>query len=305
MANNKMAILNRVVQYSKLAVLNTFSRHSLIRQPEPQAVCTELKDVNDYSQVMSTVMILPYLLGMDLIHRIRPEGANGHALDVCCGPGHISILLAKELGYKKITGADLSSEMLKIAQRNAQSQGVDKIVQFQKEDVTLLQGCPSGHFDLVTFFNGAHHLDSIDEVKEAFKQIERVTNESGLIVVMDPIRQKTKRLAEGYVKAAGQDYLDRGLVNFYRQFRDSIYASFTPSEFLQAVPKNSPRKWVQIIPTGLPTFQILVGLPVGQSNMFLRSSLPSEFFNRLIPDHARSDWNFFRTTFRIGSHRHL
>ncbi len=302
MLSSQFSRLKRFCRYFFLGLLHMGSRMYLPRLPEPDEITEDIDDVQEYSMVMSTVMSLPYILICDLIQRAR-NAPGGKALDLCCGPGLFTTLLAKEMDYADVTGVDLSQEMLQRARQNADKNQASHHVHFLQDNVSSPQVLKAKSYDLVTVLNGIHHFPSLEHVRATLQVADQVTSDQGLIVIMDPVRQKSTRLAEGYIKTAGQDYLDQQLPNFYRQFRDSVYASWTPDELWSVIPQSTRRNWVQITPFGLPTFQILVGLPVGRTSLFVNHSLPESFFAKLVPQQARMDWNLFKYSFKWGFKR--
>ncbi len=52
-----------------------------------------------------------------------PKDNRRRAIDLCCGPGHFTLFLAKYLGYDEVIGVDLSNRMLAAARRNAEEWG--------------------------------------------------------------------------------------------------------------------------------------------------------------------------------------
>jgi hypothetical protein len=50
-----------------------------------------------------------------------------------------------------------------------------------------------------------------------------------------------------------------------------MYAAWTPAELHAAIPRTTARYWYHLVPRGLPTIQIVVGLPIGRRRLFVRS----------------------------------
>jgi len=296
---------DKLLRYSFLSLLHLFSARRLPRTPEPSAVTNDIEDVNDYDRVMSTVMALPYALALNYIWRVRGNEGGRSALDLCCGPGFFTLLLNRKLGYQEVLGIDLSQNMIRAARKNAAAADREEHVRFSEGSVFDLSALPKRSFDLVTFCNGAHQFSAIDDVVKVLAQAEQAVKPDGLIFVLDPVRQKTECLTEGYLRVAGEDYLRQGLPAFYRQFRESVYASWSPQELASAVPASSRRRWVQILPNGLPAFQMLIGLPSSQHFTYLRPALPTATLGDVIPLHATLDWRLLSTAFAIGSSRQL
>jgi len=68
-------------------------------------------------------------------------------LDLCTGSGAISVSLAKFIENSQITATDISEEALKIAQKNAKSNGVEKQIAFLPSD--LFKQIPQEKYDII------------------------------------------------------------------------------------------------------------------------------------------------------------
>jgi ubiquinone biosynthesis O-methyltransferase len=96
-------------------------------------------------------------------------------LDVGCGTGNFSIKLSN-LGCR-VTGIDISGEMLKQAEQKAKQDGLD--VEFQQMDVYKLE-FPDEHFDGV--FSMAA-FEFITEPLRAYKEMYRVLKPGGRMLI--------------------------------------------------------------------------------------------------------------------------
>lgn len=270
------------LHYALLAFKEKLSKPTLGRTLESHQVTDLQESILDYQKVMSTQVSALYALALDFIHRsVQNEATpNKRVLDLCCGPGHFTRLLSEALGYSSVTGVDLSPGMIKVAKQLGHQDVI-----FEEGNATRLSKHADQSFDLVTFLNGAHHQDDISDVRKILLEAERVTKPSGLIFLMDPARPKTEKTLEGFVAVAGQDYLRLGMHRFVEDFRETMHASFRPSELRQAVPPESQRQWVLVTQRGLQTYQMLIGLPVNRNDLFLRPSLKASVLKRIVsPD---------------------
>jgi len=86
---------------------------------------------------------------------VAPEGAR--VLEVGCGPGHLSIRLARQHGLD-VTGLDLDPAMIERARANANrvGPGDERRPSFLVGDVASLP-FPDGSFDLVVSTMSMHH----------------------------------------------------------------------------------------------------------------------------------------------------
>jgi SAM-dependent methyltransferase len=112
-------------------------------------------------------------------------GANAapgaRVLEVGCGPGHLSIRMARELGLD-VTGLDLDPEMIQVARVNADD-AVDDRRQptFVIGDVAALP-FPDASFDLVVSTLSMHHWA---DPKAGLSEVGRVLRPAGRALVWD------------------------------------------------------------------------------------------------------------------------
>jgi ubiquinone/menaquinone biosynthesis C-methylase UbiE len=108
--------------------------------------------------------------------RMSPIAA---VLDLACGTGRISELLAKR-GYR-LTCGDISDEMLRVAQERLTSAGFGD-VKFMKADIYKIEQ-PTTSFDCVTAFRLFQHLTS-EQRARALHEMARVSRRFVLVNVM-------------------------------------------------------------------------------------------------------------------------
>jgi ubiquinone/menaquinone biosynthesis C-methylase UbiE len=84
---------------------------------------------------------------------VAPDGAR--VLEVGCGPGHLSVRLARHHGLE-VTGVDLDPAMVARARANADRPGVGRRPSFLVGDVAAL-AFPDGSFDLAVSTLSVHH----------------------------------------------------------------------------------------------------------------------------------------------------
>jgi SAM-dependent methyltransferase len=112
------------------------------------------------------------------IARVAPEGAR--VLEVGCGPGRLSILLARRHGLH-VTGLDLDPEMIERARANATAAGDGDTPSFIVGNVSALS-FPDESFDLVVSTLSMHHWT---DVGAALSEIRRVVRPKGRALLWD------------------------------------------------------------------------------------------------------------------------
>lgn len=268
----------------------------LDRVLEPRSITDALENVAQYDQVMTTKLVLAYAAGLQIIHRARPAGLADGSVDIACGPGHFTLCLARFLDYRTITGIDLSLPMVEIANQNARNLALADRVVFRAGDATNLCDLRDNACDLATFTDAAHHMPDLVAVARVISEMNRVTRPEGLVMIMDLVRLRTAALTERYVNCLGHDYVQRGLPAFFDDFRNSMYAAWTAKELRETIPRDTDRTWCHIVPRGLPTIQIVLGLPAGRKKPFLRSGVPWTPNECPIPKEMGFDWRMVRFT---------
>ncbi|MDP4107719.1 MAG: class I SAM-dependent methyltransferase, partial [Bacillota bacterium] len=82
-----------------------------------------------------------------VLNRLKEYHIKGNTmLDLACGTGELSVRFAKQ-GFK-VTGVDLSTDMLAVAKAKAESQGV--MIPLFEQDMAELEGL--GSFDIIGIF---------------------------------------------------------------------------------------------------------------------------------------------------------
>lgn len=99
-------------------------------------------------------------------------------LDLACGTGTFCFLMAEK--GMKVTGLDLSKDMLAVAKKKVKERGI-KGVRFHRADMTDFD--LRRRFDLVTCnFDSLNHLLSEQKVLSAFQRVSAHLNENGAFI---------------------------------------------------------------------------------------------------------------------------
>lgn len=280
--------MTREERYMRLIQDIAASTDSFRRIPEPASITEAVASVDQYNKVMNTNITVNYSLSLDLIHRAR--GAKTDlALDLCSGPGHLSINLKDQLGFRSVTGVDFSVPMVQTARANADHHATPGQLAFRQQNVIKLN--ETKKYDLVSFTNAAHHFGSIEDIATVLSRAEACCDENGIVVVTDLARLPTRALTDEFVELGGEDYIRQNMQAMYEDFHASMLAAFSPDEFRNAVPKSTNRDWYQVVCAALPFFQALIAVPIGRKDLFVRGSRDWKASGMLRSDAAKADWD--------------
>ena len=98
-------------------------------------------------------------------------------LDLACGEGTFAVAMARR--GLRITGVDLSPEMLEIARGHAARECLE--VRYLQQHMRSLR--LRGRFDLVTcWFDSLNYLLEIEDLGQAFAGVSRVLDENGIFI---------------------------------------------------------------------------------------------------------------------------
>ncbi|OLS41621.1 class I SAM-dependent methyltransferase [Bacillus sp. MRMR6] len=123
-------------------------------------------------------------------------------LDLACGTGELSVRLAKE-GFS-VTGIDLSSDMLAVAQAKAEAAGVT--IPFYEQNMAELEGLDS--FDVIGIFcDSLNYLPSAEEVIHTFSKVFQHLKAGGLFIFDVHSIYKINQVFINQTYAAADDHL--------------------------------------------------------------------------------------------------
>lgn len=142
--------------------------------PSPESQFDEIAFL--YDQLMSGV---PYQEWANYLKRIlklydhRPRTM----LDLCCGTGTVSLLLAKE-GYR-VWGVDISPAMIELATQKAQAIGIR--ADFHAQDASSFR--LGKKFDLVfSLFDSLNYILESSALQQTFYRVSEHLNANGLFI---------------------------------------------------------------------------------------------------------------------------
>ena len=157
------------------------------------------------------------------VERVVELGARqGHFLDLGTGPAQIPILLAQRCPKIRITGIDLSVNMLTLGEQHAAEAGLADRIALECVDAKNLP-YPDQSFDGVISNSIIHHLP---DPMAAFQEISRVIRPDGLILLRDLMRPEAPETAQALVDCYAADDTPYQKKLFY----DSFLAALTIPE---------------------------------------------------------------------------
>jgi SAM-dependent methyltransferase len=183
-------------------------------------------------------------------------------LDCGCGPGTITLGLAKAVGAGQVVGIDTDASCIEQAEATATSQGIANAC-FQSGDVYALD-FPDATFDAV-FANGL--LEHLSDPAQALSEMRRVLRPEGVVGIRspdmggqllypsDPLVELGEQLWVRLVEHSGGDvYVGRKLRGLLRQagfVRIRVSAEYEcPSVFEKLQPQYD--SWIQDLSPGSP-----------------------------------------------------
>lgn len=290
-------MLSPVTMISMIAQ-QQFGKGQIERIQEPSQLTDAQDNVLQYDQVMTTKLVLAYAIALETIYRATDVvDSNGRAIDIACGPGHFTLCLARYFKLREIVGIDLAEQMVSIGNNHVVRQGLQDRVRFACADAVELSQFETDSFELTCFNDAAHHMPDIFAVRKVLREMERLTCSDGLVLVMDLVRLRTRKLTEQYVNELGRDYKQKGLGAFFEDFRNSMFAAWTVDELRRAIPIDTNRYWCHLVSRGLPAIQVILGLPIGRSKPYIRRGVPWRSDENPVSKSMRFEWWLARQTF--------
>ena len=164
---------------------------------------------------------------------------SGRVLDVGTGPGRLPLLIASKNKYLRVTGVDLSPDMVKIASRKASRMGLENL-DFKVGNASSLP-FDDREFDLVISTLSFHHWKGPEA---ALEEIHRVLREGGEAWIFDlPRRMDAETLS--YLK---QHY---GFMASYFLYLHGFTEPFYDEISLKAIAESSSFKRYELNYKGL------------------------------------------------------
>lgn len=281
-------------QMAMLAAQHFVGPQTLGRVPEPDLIMAVRQNVDEFDEIINSNVAISFCGALELLFGIGALPGAEKILDLACGPGHFSLFLAKYSNAEKVIGVDLSEPMLEKAHRNAVKAGLSHRVEFVLGDITKLPQFHDQQFDLITCTNSAHHVPTVDALHQMLVEMGRLISLQGTAFVMDLTRLRTAGCVEKYVQLMGQEYLISGLHKLYEDFRNSMYAAWTPDELCSSVPSARAHQWHYFSVAPLPINQFLFALPYSSNAKNLNTKFHWPGMHPPVREDLRADYKNYR-----------
>jgi len=128
-----------------------------------------------------------------------PDMHAGHILDVATGTGDVALMIAKRYPDVQVTGIDIATAMLQIADVKLGRKGYGERIKFQPGDSENLL-FPDNTFDAVTVAFGVRNFE---DLQKGLKEMYRVVKPGGTAVILEFTKPRAfpfKQIFNGYFK---------------------------------------------------------------------------------------------------------
>ena len=126
---------------------------------------------------------------IDLLQELKPTTI----LDVATGTGDFAIAALKS-GAKKITGIDISKEMVAVGREKVKKLGLEEKIELLSGDSEAIQ-FPDLTFDAATVAFGVRNFEHLDK---GLRELFRVLKHGGLLCVLEFSKPRNKLVKFGY-----------------------------------------------------------------------------------------------------------
>jgi SAM-dependent methyltransferase len=131
-----------------------------------------------YRNAYRASLVSEWLPALDGVVEKLERGAR--AVDVGCGHGYSTVLMASAFERSRFVGIDTHDASLEAARGNAEAAGVADRVDFQRADAKSYRG---GDYDLVCIFDALHDLgDPVGAARRAYEALA----DDGTLMVVEP-----------------------------------------------------------------------------------------------------------------------
>ena len=176
------------------------------------------------------------LFRRNFVKRLKKHASGGSITDIGCGLGYLLQLIAKEFPTYKLTGVDISEEMIKTATANFSRIGLGGRSEFKQGSAEHLPFEDNTQDFIVSTLSLHHWVDP----KAAFDEIYRSLKPGGQMLIMD-LRRDARRLFFWLVWFAQNVALRIAGAGVMRKINEpigSLRASYTCAEIEEIMPRT-------------------------------------------------------------------
>lgn len=208
-----------------------FSAPRLERRPEPAAM-TDCESVDAFHAEGSATggLLAVYHLNARAVSRLLPHA--GEVVDLGSGSARYLMYLARCRPDIRMTGLDLSEEMVRLGARAIQAADLAGRVSLELGDMTDFSAGAPERVDMISSVFALHHLASRDDLRRSLEEIARVRRRTGCGVwIFDHSRPRNPRTAEDLSGLFTPDASPA----FHRDSRNSLAAAWSFDELTKAI----------------------------------------------------------------------
>ena len=144
------------------------------------------KDYDSLNHVLS--LSIDKIWRRKALKKIVDAGENPRVLDVACGTGDFSIVIAKAIGKGSVIGIDISNEMLEVMRQKVLKNKLESVISAQAGDGEDLI-FPDGSFDRVVNAFGIRNFENRDK---GLREALRVLKPGGRLVILELSRPENR-----------------------------------------------------------------------------------------------------------------
>lgn len=280
----------------KVFLKEVSSRKDAFRVPEPDLIMENSAQVAAFHEAgrENGVMAPVYLFHAAQVCEVIKPGDT--VLDLGCGPANQLGLVAQLNPDVRFIGADLSDEMLAMADRNLQARGIVNVT-LQHGDITNLNMFGAASVDAVMSTVVLHHLPNDAALFRCFEEVRRVLKPGGGLYLGDFGHLKT----EAAIRYFAYQYEERQPELFTADYLNSLRAAFELSTWREGWSRYL-KDFGAIFSTFVVPYMVVVKSPA-------RRPLADDLLKKLngvyrgMPSYHKADFKDLATFFRLGGLR--
>ena len=171
--------------------INPYENSTLSKKYQVTKIFDTISDV--YDMVNKILFFGLHSIWRKKVVKLLTDKKPIKILDIATGTGDLAIDLTKT-NARKIVGADISKEMLKIARNKVNSRNLNGIIEIQLGDAEKLN-FQDNYFDAITCSFGVRNFENLHQ---GLSELLRVLKPGGQLVILETAVPKYFPLKQGY-----------------------------------------------------------------------------------------------------------